>query len=181
MHQATWYHHYKQCTGSTQSYYTLDLFRLSILFSQYRSLDDTRSLFNEHDHGPNDRHMICIGKPKLRSEKCRLVLLSNQRAARKSKMTGQIHTDQGSQKTPLLSFKTNAFHNFFPKKSLHHKCTRLPFVFNSRENAHVLEYNQGKSARYFLPPFLAQKIKELCCRLGRTSGQSELPVAVFQV
>lgn len=78
-----------------------------------------RSPFNEHDQGPNDRHMICIGKPKLRSEKCRLVLLSNQRAARKSKMTGQIHTDQGSQKTPLLSFKTNAFHNF----SLRNHCT----------------------------------------------------------
>lgn len=156
MHQATWYHHYKQCTGSTQSYYTLDLFRLSILFSQYRSFDDTRSLFNEHDHGPNDRHMICIGKPKLRSEKCRLVLLSNQRAARKSKMTGQNHTDQGSLKTPLLSFKTNAFHNFFPKKSLHHeaheRCTRLPFVFNSRENAHVLEYNNKQSGQDISSP-----------------------------
>ena len=144
-----------------------------------------RSLFNEHDQDPNDRHMICIGKPKLRSEKCRLVLLSNQRAARKSKMTGQIHTDQGSQKTPLLSFKTNAFHNFFPKKSLHHeaheRCTRLPFVFNGRENAHVLEYNTRKVGKISPPPFLAQKIKELCCRLGRTSGQSELPAAVFHV
>ena len=144
-----------------------------------------RSLFNEHDQGPNDRHMICIGKPKLRSEKCRLVLLSNQRAARKSKMTGQIHTDQGSQKTPLLSFKTNAFHNFFPKKSLHHevheRCTRLPFVFNGRENAHVLECNTRKVGKISPPPFLAQKIKELCFRLGRTSGQSELPAAVFQV
>ena len=111
-----------------------------------------RSLFNEHDQGPNDRHMIIIGKPKLRSEKCRLVLLSNQRAARKSKMTGQIHTDQGSQKTPLLSLKTNAFHNFFPKKSLHHevheRCTRLLSFLMAEKTLPSLNITQGKWARY---------------------------------
>ena len=46
LHQAPWYHHYKQFTGSTQSYHTLDLFRLSILFSQYRSYEDNLGAFS---------------------------------------------------------------------------------------------------------------------------------------
>lgn len=142
-----------------------------------------RSLFNVHDQGPNDRHMICIGKPKLRSEKCRLVLLSNQRAARKSKMTGQIHTDQASQKTPLLSFKTNAFHNFFPKKSLHHeaheRCTRLPFVFNGRENAHVPEYNTRKVGKIFPPPFSSTKNQGALLPLGKDEWTKRTPRSCF--
>ena len=57
-----------------------DLFRLSILFSQYRSGDDSqesvffgfmlaRSLFNEHAKPPRYRHMTCIGKTKSTSER----------------------------------------------------------------------------------------------------------------
>lgn len=137
-----------------------------------------RSLFNEHDQGPTHRHMICIGKPKLRSER-RLDLLFNQRAARKSKMTGQIPTDQGSQKTPLLSIKSNAFDNFSLRNHCTMKCTRLPLVFNSRENAHVLEYNTRKVGKIFSPPFSSTKSHGPLLPLGKEDWTSSTLCSCF--